>query len=52
MRENIVQDRGMDKSIIIAKLREHEAELRAAGVEHLTLHGSYARDGHTRGVGH
>ena len=33
----------MDKSIIIAKLREHEAELRAAGVEHLTLHGSYAR---------
>lgn len=43
MRENIVRDRGMDKSIIIAKLREHEAELRAAGVEHLTLHGSYAR---------
>jgi predicted nucleotidyltransferase len=33
----------MDKSMIIAKLREHEAELRAAGVEHLVLHGSYAR---------
>jgi uncharacterized protein len=33
----------MDKSAIIAKLREHEDELRAAGVEHLFLHGSYAR---------
>lgn len=33
----------MDKSIILAKLREHENELRAAGVEHLFLHGSYAR---------
>ena len=33
----------MDKSIIIAKLREHESELKAAGVEHLFLHGSYAR---------
>jgi predicted nucleotidyltransferase len=33
----------MDKSTIIAKLREHEGELKAAGVEHLFLHGSYAR---------
>ena len=33
----------MDKSIIVARLREHEAELKAAGVEHLFLHGSYAR---------
>jgi uncharacterized protein len=33
----------MDKSSIIAKLREHESELKAAGIEHLTLHGSYAR---------
>jgi uncharacterized protein len=33
----------MDKSTIIAKLREHETELKAAGVEHLFLHGSYAR---------
>ena len=33
----------MDKSTIIANLREHEPELRAAGVEHLLLHGSYAR---------
>ena len=33
----------MDKSSIVAKLREHESELRAAGIEHLFLHGSYAR---------
>jgi len=32
----------MDKSTIIAKLRESEPELKAAGVEHLFLHGSYA----------
>jgi predicted nucleotidyltransferase len=33
----------MDKSTIIAKLREYEPELKAAGIEHLLLHGSYAR---------
>jgi predicted nucleotidyltransferase len=33
----------MDKSSIIAKLREHEGELKAAGIQHLFLHGSYAR---------
>ena len=33
----------MDKSTIVAKLREHESELKAAGIEHLLLHGSYAR---------
>ena len=33
----------MDKSTIIARLREHEGELKAAGIEHLLLHGSYAR---------
>lgn len=33
----------MDESTIIAKLREHEAELRSAGVEHLSLFGSWAR---------
>ena len=33
----------MDKSTIIARLREHEEELRAAGVERLSLYGSYAR---------
>lgn len=34
----------MDKAIIISRLREHEAELKAAGLEHLALFGSYARD--------
>jgi predicted nucleotidyltransferase len=33
----------MDKASIVAKLRAHEPELKAAGVEHLLLHGSYAR---------
>ena len=33
----------MNKSTIIAKLREHEGELKTAGIEHLLLHGSYAR---------
>ncbi|MGD0499388.1 MAG: nucleotidyltransferase domain-containing protein [Bryobacteraceae bacterium] len=33
----------MDKSTIVTILREHEGDLKAAGVEHLFLHGSYAR---------
>jgi predicted nucleotidyltransferase len=33
----------MDKSSIVERLREFEAELKAAGIEHLQLHGSYAR---------
>ena len=33
----------MSRDDVIEKLREHEAELRAAGVVHLRLHGSYAR---------
>ena len=33
----------MDRENIIAKLREHQAELKSAGVEHLSLFGSYAR---------
>ena len=40
----------MDGTTIIAKLREHESELKAAGVEHLFLHGSYARDRAVRDV--
>ena len=32
----------MDKSTIIGKLREHEAELKASGLEHLSLFVSYA----------
>jgi len=33
----------MDRSGIIAKLREHESELRAAGIVRLSLFGSVAR---------
>ncbi len=33
----------MDREHLIARLREHESELKAAGIEHLSLHGSYAR---------
>ena len=33
----------MDKSLIIAKLREHEAELKAAGIVRLSVFGSVAR---------
>ena len=33
----------MDREQVIATLREHQPELKAAGVEHLFLHGSYAR---------
>ena len=50
MRENMIWDRRMDKSIIIATLRPHESELRAAGIEHLFLHGSYARGSAIDGV--
>src|SRR5262245_43611295 len=38
----------MDKVTIIARLREHEQELKAAGIKHLALHGSYARGTATR----
>src|SRR5688572_23607378 len=33
----------MDREQVIATLREHQPELKAAGIEHLFLHGSYAR---------
>jgi hypothetical protein len=33
----------MDRENVIAKLREHEPELKAAGIVHLRLHGSRAR---------
>jgi predicted nucleotidyltransferase len=33
----------MEKQFVIAKLREHEPELRAAGIINLRLHGSVAR---------
>jgi|ERR1700691_820021 len=34
----------MDKSTVIAKLREHEPELKAAGIVRLSLFGSVARE--------
>jgi uncharacterized protein len=37
----------MDKSTIIAKLREHEPELKAAGIVRLSLFGSVARGDQT-----
>jgi len=33
----------MDRDDVITKLREHEPELKAAGIVHLRLHGSVAR---------
>ena len=33
----------MDKGYVIAKLREHQDELKAAGITHLRLFGSVAR---------
>ncbi len=43
MSENVNEDCEMDKAAIVSRLREYEGELKAAGVEHLLLHGSYAR---------
>ncbi|MCL6706165.1 nucleotidyltransferase domain-containing protein [Pseudomonas sp. R2.Fl] len=39
----------MDKDQVIARLREHEAELRAAGAEHVSIFGSVARGEATAG---
>jgi len=40
---NIAQGRTMDKHQVISKLREHEVELKAAGIVHLLIFGSVAR---------
>lgn len=37
----------MDRDFVITKLREHEPELKAAGIVHLRLHGSLARGAET-----
>jgi uncharacterized protein len=34
----------MDQNSVITKLRQHERELKAAGIVHLRLHGSLARN--------
>ena len=39
----------MNREQVIAALREREPELKAAGVAHLFLHGSYARGTEIRG---
>jgi predicted nucleotidyltransferase len=41
--DSLWQDTDMNREQVIATLREHEPELKAAGVAHLALHGSYAR---------
>jgi predicted nucleotidyltransferase len=43
MRENIGQDRLMNKDEVIDKLRAHEPELKAAGIVRLAVFGSVAR---------
>jgi len=37
----------MDRDYVITKLRDHEPELKAAGIVHLRLHGSLARGAST-----
>ena len=37
----------MDRDYVITKLREYEPELKAAGIVHLRLHGSLARNAAT-----
>ena len=40
----MAQNMGMDKRFVIQELRRHEQELKAAGILHLRLFGSVARD--------
>jgi hypothetical protein len=43
VRQNVDEYRLMDKSVVFAKLRAHEPELKAAGISRLSLFGSVAR---------
>jgi len=43
MRENIGQDRRMNRDEVIGKLRAHELDLKAAGIVRLAVFGSVAR---------
>lgn len=43
-RRLIAQNIGMDQRFVIEKLRHHEGELKAAGILHLRVFGSVARD--------
>jgi predicted nucleotidyltransferase len=49
MRENIRQDRQMNKDEVIDKLRQHELELKAAGIVRLAVFGSVARGDNASG---
>jgi predicted nucleotidyltransferase len=40
----LAQNMGMDKRFVIEKLRHHELELKAAGILHIRVFGSVARD--------
>jgi predicted nucleotidyltransferase len=42
--ERLCHNFDMDKHQVLSKLRQHESELKAAGVVHLSLFGSVARD--------
>lgn len=42
-RHNVAESRAMDKRDVVLKLREHEPELKAAGIVHLCIFGSVAR---------
>ncbi len=42
------QNLPMDRKIVIAKLREHAPELRAAGLMHVRVFGSTARNEHSK----
>jgi uncharacterized protein len=40
----VAQNMGMDKRAVIEILRHHESELKAAGIMHIRVFGSVARD--------
>ena len=43
LRDNVIDETLMNKEQVIAKLREHEPELKAAGIVRLAVFGSVAR---------
>ncbi len=43
LRDNMIDEMSMNKEQVIAKLREHEAELKAVGIVRLAVFGSVAR---------
>lgn len=43
LRDNVMDEMSMNKEQVIAKLREHEPELKAAGIVRLAVFGSVAR---------